>query len=212
MFHPTKSQLTIADRPDAPNLPGGNLPRGNRGCHPFADKYFRIYSDYFRIYTDSLTTALTDRLHPWRLPRATRLRASGRDGIGFTLPGPKLGQRRREVLEELVRDGVFGRRGRHHAGGSHDVMAVGKWLVDPCFAEQFDPGAERRHRFKVLVGQRVVGVVDSNALLSRQISGRAGDSVAFELLLQSLDKRLTDIRLGIFCGAIAPQGATGSSP
>jgi hypothetical protein len=26
-------------------------------------------------------------------------------------------------------------------------------------------------------------VVDSNALLSRQISGRAGDSVAFELLL-----------------------------
>jgi hypothetical protein len=94
-----------------------------------------------------------------------------------------LGQRRREVLEELVRDGVFGRRGRHHAGGSHDVMAVGKWLVDPCFAEQFDPGAERRHRFEVLVGQRVVGVVDSNALLSRQISGRAGDSVAFELLL-----------------------------
>jgi hypothetical protein len=61
--------------------------------------------------------------------------------------------------------------------------AVGKWPVDPGFAEQLDPRAERRHRVEVLVGQRVVGVVDSNTLLSRQISGRAGDSVAFELLL-----------------------------
>ena len=45
-----------------------------------------------------------------------------------------LGQRRCEVLTELVRDGVFGRSGRHDTGGRHDILAVGKWPVDPGLA------------------------------------------------------------------------------
>jgi hypothetical protein len=81
-----------------------------------------------------------------------RLSASGWDRIGFAVPCPMLGQRSREVLEELVREIVLGRRGRHDTGGSHDILAVGKWLVDPCFAEQIDPRAERRHCFEVFVG------------------------------------------------------------
>ena len=51
-----------------------------------------------------------------------------RHGVGLALPCTVLGQRRGELLEKLVRQGVFGGLGRDDAVGRDDVGVVGQLL------------------------------------------------------------------------------------
>lgn len=50
--------------------------------------------------------------------------------IGLAVPCTVLGQHRCIVVEELLRDRVFGGRGGPHTRGRHNLMAVGERLVD----------------------------------------------------------------------------------